>query len=187
MISASVIEITSSLKKGNVIAYPTEAVWGLGCDPYNKEAFEKLLLLKRRPLEKGVILLASNIEQVEGLLKLVDVNVRNEIVKSWQESNLRATTWILPTDSSIPEWITGKHNSVAVRVTQHFLCQNLCQQFGGFIVSTSANVAGQPPALTFEEAYQYFKDDISYFQGHIGQNSEPSRIIDAITGQTIRA
>ena len=177
------------LRQGDVLAYPTEAVWGLGCDPRQQTAFEKILTLKQRPIEKGVILLSENIERVEPLLADLDIQIRQQILASWQQplSNQRATTWLLPISIQIPAWIYGQHDRVAVRVTNHPLCQQLCQGFDDFIVSTSANPAGLTPATSSAQVDQYFPHQLNVLEGKLGTSREPSRILDAITGQIIRA
>lgn len=188
MQDTSVVQVAKDLRAGKVIAYPTEAVWGLGCDPFNEQAFQKLLKLKQRPIEKGVILLASDIAQVEHLFKSLNSNIQQKIISSWykQDPHSKATTWLLPSDSTIPKWITGEHHSVAVRVTNHGLCQVLCRAFDGFIVSTSANPAGGKPAKCLTDAKKYFNDQVSYLNGELGLSPEPSRIINASTGLIIR-
>lgn len=182
----AVLNAVKQLKDGKTIAYPTEAVWGLGCDPYNENAFQEILKLKQRPIEKGVILLAGSIEQVAHLIAPLQENIRLQILDSWNTSSERATTWLLPATSDIPTWIKGNHPSVAVRVTQHPLCKILCEHFGGFIVSTSANPAGLTPATTLNEAQTYFKDQTYYLDGSLGSCHQPSKIVDALTGQVIR-
>ncbi|ENU79180.1 MULTISPECIES: L-threonylcarbamoyladenylate synthase [Acinetobacter] len=188
MITYSVEHAAELLQHGQVLAYPTEAVWGLGCDPMNQQAFQKILALKQRPIEKGVILLASDVEQVEALLAPLDQTRQQEIIASWhnRQAHERGLTWLLPNQTAIPEWITGQHPRVAVRVTNHPLCQQLCRAFGSFIVSTSANPAGLDPACNLEQAQAYFADQLDYLDGELGQSPLPSRIIDAVTGQVIR-
>lgn len=189
MITTSVAEAAQCLVQGKVLAYPTEAVWGLGCDPYNEQAFTEILRLKQRPIEKGVILLASNINQVEHLLKELKPEIREQVISSWthQTNGERAITWLLPADEHIPQWIKGNHPQVAVRVTNHPLCIALCQAFNGFIVSTSANPAGLNPARSIQEVNQYFSSETNYLNGDLGLSQEPSKIIDALTGRIIRA
>jgi L-threonylcarbamoyladenylate synthase len=189
MITTSVTEAAECLKQGQVLAYPTEAVWGLGCDPLNETAFLKILALKQRPIEKGVILLASQLTQVEHLLNSLDAEMQQQVLDSWapQNAHERATTWLLPAGDHIPAWIKGKHSKVAVRVTMHPLCVALCHAFNGFIVSTSANPAGASPARSLQDANQYFSNQVHYLNGDLGLSQEPSRIIDAVTGEIIRA
>lgn len=189
MITTSVAEAAACLEQGQVLAYPTEAVWGLGCDPFNESAFLEILALKQRPVEKGVILLAGNISQVEHLLNNLDHAMRQQVIDTWsnQASNERATTWLLPADESIPTWIKGNHTKVAVRVTNHPLCIALCNAFNGFIVSTSANPAGEKSARSLQDVNQYFGSKLNYLNGDLGLSQDASKIIDAITGQVIRA
>lgn len=189
MITTSVTEAAECLKQGHVLAYPTEAVWGLGCDPYNQQAFLEILRLKQRPIEKGVILLAANLTQVESLLTNLDDKIRAQVIESWthQDPTQRATTWLLPATKEIPTWIKGNHPKVAVRVTNHPLCVALCSAFDRFIVSTSANPAGLEPARSLQDAMQYFHQDLNYLNGDLGLSCEPSRILDAETGAVIRA
>lgn len=176
------------LKQGDVIAYPTEAVWGLGCDPFQQQAFEKILQLKQRPIEKGVILLSESIARIEPLLASLDPPIRQQVIASWQHQNRhsRATTWLLPVTNDIPIWIYGDHDRVAIRVTQHSICQQLCIGFDNLIVSTSANPAGLEAAKTAVNVANYFSG-IAILSGEIGQSPEPSRILDAVTGKVIRA
>lgn len=189
MITTSVAEAAQVLQQGNVLAYPTEAVWGLGCDPFNELAFLDILKLKQRPIEKGVILLAGQLSQVEHLLTQVEPSIRERIVQSWTQRSKteRATTWLLPADDSIPQWIKGDHAQVAVRVTNHPLCMALCNAFNGFIVSTSANPAGLEPARSLQDANQYFGSNLNYLNGDLGLSREASKILDASTGAVIRA
>ena len=188
MLTTSVAEAAQCLKDGNVLAYPTEAVWGLGCDPFNERAFNEILTLKQRPIEKGVILLAGQVSQVEHLLVQLSPERQQAVIQSWNETSHhdRATTWLLPADEQIPPWIRGKHPKVAVRVTNHPLCIALCHAFDGFIVSTSANLAGQAPARSLQDVNQYFGSNLNYLNGDLGLSQEPSRILDAATGQIIR-
>lgn len=189
MITSSIVEAAHFLKQGQVLAYPTEAVWGLGCDPFNEQAFQDILELKHRPIEKGVILLAGHLDQVEHLLQALDAEIREQVIASWSNrlTTERATTWLLPADQSIPTWIKGQHPLVAVRVTTHPLCVELCQQFGSFIVSTSANPAGLAPAHSLEDAQHYFDNRLNYLEGSLGLSREPSRILNALTGEIVRA
>ena len=129
------------VREGGVIAYPTEAVWGLGCDPWNEDAVYRLLALKARPVEKGLIVVAANIHQLDFLLEdLPDVWL-DRLAGTWPGPN----TWLVPHQERLPEWVTGVHDSVAVRVTDHPLVQELCHLTGP-LISTSANPAGRPAA-----------------------------------------
>lgn len=183
----AILSAVKALKNGETLAYPTEAVWGLGCDPYQKEAFQQLLMLKQRPIEKGVILLASDIKQIDFLLHDLDRDIYQQMLNSWQTQHQQANTWLVPTQPSIPSWITGQHQQVAIRISPHPLCQALCRTFGGFIVSTSANPSHLPPAKNAEQTFNYFAHQVHYLYGNTLSFTRPSRIIDAMTKHIIRA
>jgi L-threonylcarbamoyladenylate synthase len=172
------------IQQGAVIAYPTEGVWGLGCDPYNKEAVGRILALKQRPANKGLILLAGSFDQVIDLTR----NLQSEHMALLQESWPGPHTWLLPdTEQSIPVWIKGQFDTVAVRVSAHTLVADLCQACGGMLVSTSANPADKPPALTREQVEAYFPVGIDMIlPGEIGEQSGPSEIKNLMTQQVIR-
>lgn len=174
-----------AMRQGGVIAYPTEAVWGLGCDPFNEEALERLLYLKSRPRHKGVILIAASVAQVEPLLRHLDPALRQRVEATWPGP----VTWLLPDpDHLIPEWVKGKHSSVAVRVSAHPVVQTLCNSFGGPIVSTSANPAGAQPAKDLLRVNLYFANRVdAVMPGPLGDLDQPTQIRDLITEAVIRS
>ncbi len=176
--------VLQALNQQQVIAYPTEAVFGLGCNPDSEHAVEALLTLKRRPREKGLILIADNYQQ---LLPYIDDSQLSEqrleeILACWPGP----VTWVMPAKASTPDWLTGQFNSLAVRVSDHPLVKALCQQFGKPLVSTSANLTTLPPCRTDEEVKQQFGDDFPVLRGAVGGRENPSEIKDALTGQLIR-
>ncbi len=173
----------SVLRAGGVIAYPTEAVWGLGCDPLNEVAVLRLLALKRRPMHKGVILIASDIGQVEPFFGNITRTQRRQLEQTWPGFQ----TWIIPAGKLVPDWITGRHSGFAVRVSNHPQVRNLCDHFGGPIVSTSANYAGRPAAKTRVRLATYFNRQLDYVvPGNPGGQANPSPIIDLCTGVQLR-
>jgi len=181
--SIHVDRAVAALKQGGILAYPTEAVWGLGCDPFNQQAVLKLLALKQRPMDKGLILIAANVEQVEPYLQLLSPLERQQVVDSWPSP----TTWVVPVSPDFPQWVRGEHLSVAIRVSAHPPVQALCSAFGGAIVSTSANITGQPTALTAEQIVTIFADGIDYIlPASLGGQKNPSQIRDARTGAVLR-
>lgn len=172
------------LAAGGVIAYPTEGVWGLGCDPFVEGAVMRLLALKQRPVEKGLILAAGNIGQVEKLITGLPGGYRDILEDTWPGPN----TWLIPdVDQIIPRWIKGQYDTVAVRVSAHPLVVSLCEAFGGMIVSTSANPADDPPALTQAQVQAYFPQGLdSIVPGELGGQNGPSTIRDLMSQQVIR-
>jgi L-threonylcarbamoyladenylate synthase len=176
--------ITQALQQGELIAYPTEAVFGLGCDPDNEDAVQQLLALKKRPVEKGLILVANTYSQ---LLPYVDdakipMYMRTEIFSSWPGP----VTWLLPAAKKAPKWITGSSDFIAVRVSQHIVVSQLCELFGKPLVSTSANVSGMNPAVNANQLYQQFDKTLILVDGDLGGANKPSKIRHGVSGQTIR-
>ena len=171
-------------QQGGVIAYPTEAVWGLGCDPWNPSAVERLLYLKSRAEAKGLILACGEIRQLDFLLSALEADQYEKLLKSWPGSN----TWLIPDSRhKIPLWIKGNHAKVAVRVSKHSLIKRLSDEFGCPIVSTSANPAGSPPAMNALRIRQYFGHHLDYIvPGSLGLDKQPSRIMDLYTDAVIR-
>ena len=147
-------QTVSALRRGGVIAYPTEAVWGLGADPWDQTACLRLLALKRRPWDKGLILVAADAGQLEPFIEVPSKNVWKRAALTWPGPN----TWVFPCTERTPEWISGDQDSVAVRISAHAPVRALCQAFGGALVSTSANPSTRPPARSATQVRLYFRD-----------------------------
>jgi len=173
-----------TLTTGGIIAYPTEAVWGLGCDPWNELAVEKILKLKQRSVHKGLILVASQWSQFEPLVAALTGPQIEQLQASWPGPN----TWLIPDPQNwVPSWIKGQHSSVALRVSAHPLVAALCDRYNGPIVSTSANLAGGEPATSRLHIDSLFGDQLDYVvNGELGQNKQPSQVKDLVSGQVIR-
>lgn len=175
----------AALRRGGIIACPTEAVWGLGCDPCNEAAVTRLLAIKHRDVAKGLLLVAADTAQLEGLVDWDALPAdRHEAVRtSWPGAN----TWVLPATARVPRWITGEHSGVAVRVSGHPLVAALCRDFGGPLVSTSANLAGEPPARSEAELAPAVRERIDFvLPGETGGLERPTPIRDARTGIALR-
>lgn len=176
-------EAVQALQQGGVIAYPTEAVYGLGCDPFNMRAVERLLNIKHRSQDKGLILIAAEFDQLSPYLAEIDNSLKAKIFSTWPGP----VTWLWPAKPEVSSLLRGKHDTIAVRVTAHTLAAALCRGFGSALVSTSANLSGKPAARTPEEVRSQFGDRLDYvLEGEIGGFSRPSQIRDALTGAVIR-
>lgn len=173
----------SYLGFGEVIAYPTEAVWGLGCDYRNDHAIKEILTLKHRASKKGLILVAAGIEQFDFLLADLTAQLHAKLATSWPGHN----TWLVPHHNRVSALIAGEHSTVAVRVSAHPVVKALCELHGGPIVSTSANPQGLPPALDAVKVRQYFGQQVYLVPGRVGANRSPSQIRDLISDKMIRA
>ena len=177
------IQIEQVIRSGGVIAYPTESVFGLGCDPFNKDAVMKLLEIKNRPVEQGLILIASNINQVIRLINPLDGNDLARALKTWPGH----FTWIFPKSSLVPNWVSGSHNTIAIRVSKHPIVKQLCEKLGHAIVSTSANVSKQDDLKSIIDIKTVFNDKIQfYINAPTGNKKHASTIRDAHTLQIHR-
>lgn len=181
----SILIASRIMRQGGVIAYPTEAVWGLGCAPENEAAVNRILSMKQRHVSKGLILVASSIEQFSPYLQHITPEQRKTLEASWPG----AFTWLVPHHNTVPTWISGKHESVALRVSKHPHIRYLCDAFGGPIVSTSANPQGKPAAKSTWQVKRYFKNNANLdwiVKGSVGNNHSPSTITDLVSGKIIR-
>ena len=169
---------------GGIIAYPTEAVYGLGCDPWSGVAVQHLLDIKQRSERKGLILIAAHWGQLAPFVEPLDPDRMLEIQGTWPGP----VTWLLPARSGTPRWLTGRHATLAVRVTAHPLAAGLCRAVGGAIVSTSANRSRLRPARNaFQVRLQLGSAVDCVLSGRCGDRSQPSTIRDGRTGGVIRA
>jgi L-threonylcarbamoyladenylate synthase len=166
------------LQQGHIIAYPTEAVYGLGCDPYNEQAVLRLFTLKERNPDKGIILIAANWTQITPLIEPLTQQQYEMINKTWPGP----MTWVFPASTLAPTWIIGKHNTIALRITAHPIANNLCERFKNPIVSTSANLSGQTPAKSALEVQSSFSEVDFILEGPLGDLTSPTPIRDARTG-----
>lgn len=175
------------LQHDGIIAYPTEAVYGLGCDPNNLAAIKKILDLKQRDKEKGLILIAANFDQLKPYLKSLEKGIEEKILTSWSETQ-RAITWLVPVKDEVSEYLKGQFETLAVRVSHHPVVKDLCETFGGAIVSTSANISKQEAARTSEEVKDIFQDKVDFIvEGETDATAQPSEIRDALTDKIIRS
>lgn len=181
VVSEQLATAVAVLRAGGVVAHATEGVWGFACDVFAERAVSAVLQLKQRPVEQGLIVIAADIQQLNPELAGLAAADRERVVASWPG----AVTWILP-NTRFPRWITGAHEGVACRVPGHQQARQLCSAFGGPLVSTSANVSGQPPALTEQQAREQFAaEGVHVLSGNIGGAAGPSAI-RTLAGATLR-
>ena len=170
------------LHQGGIIAYPTEGIWGLGCDPADAQAVLRLLALKHRPWQKGLILIAADYEQLAPY-----VTATPALLKRVRATWPGPVTWLLPTRDEAPPWLCGIHRSLAVRVTAHPVAAALCRRFGGALVSTSANLSGHPAARRHLQVRRHFGAELDYIvPGPLGAQAGATEIRDAVSGSVIR-
>jgi L-threonylcarbamoyladenylate synthase len=164
--------LAAHLKRGGVIAYPTESCYGLGCDPRNRRAVQRILKLKRRPQRKGLILIASDYHQVVPYIQPLTPAEQLRL----QQDGAQAVTYLMPAKPSCPRWLRGEHASLAVRLTAHPFARTLCRSAGSALVSTSANRSGMRAAKTYAECRRMFGERVWVLRGRVGKRKRPSTI-----------
>jgi len=173
----------SALKAGGVIAYPTEGVFGLGCDPNNEEAIDHLLSLKNRDVSKGFILIASSQQQLSPFIGKLNAKIEHKLKETWPGP----VTWILPCSEQAPASVTGGKPTIATRVTDHPIASALCDECNSAIISTSANVSGEPACTLAAEVSELFGSKLSFILDHeVGSLTGPTPIFDGLTGDQLR-
>ena len=171
--------IIEHLKSGELIAYPTEGVWGLGCDPNNLEAVKKILDLKERSSSKGLILLGSRFEQFNEYAFAEEYKAK--LMTKWPGPH----TWLVPAKQGVSTLLIGSNDKVALRLSNHEIACELCEGFGGAIISTSANKEGLP-TLTGEREIADVFPDVKILKGRLGDLKRPSTIQDVVTDFIVR-
>ncbi|KOO58819.1 tRNA threonylcarbamoyladenosine biosynthesis protein RimN [Rheinheimera sp. KL1] len=184
----------TALRQGQVIAYPTEAVFGVGCDPDNHLAIETLLQVKQRPKSKGLILIAADFSQLIPYIAADQLSLEQTqlMLDSWRNSagvrDKAAVTWVVPASARCSDWLTGQFDSIAIRVCDHSVVQQLCLAFGKPITSTSANLSGLEPCRSAAEVRQQLADKVAVIvDAPTGGRAVPSEIRDITTGHIYRA
>ncbi|MFV2031332.1 MAG: L-threonylcarbamoyladenylate synthase [Gammaproteobacteria bacterium] len=174
-----------AILQGAVIAYPTDTVWGLGCHPLLPHSVARILEIKQRPVEKGLILLASSLDLFEPYI--------SDQLTSAQSMRLSETTdhpvtWLAPASAHCPVWIRGRFQNVAIRITPHPFIRALCAQIQSPIVSTSANRAGSAPVGHAWQARRHFIERVDFIVGGFESGTRRTSEIKSLeSGQTLRA
>ncbi len=174
--------LKAHLKHGGIIAYPTESCYGLGCDPRNRDAVRRLLQLKKRPQAKGLILIGARFSQLSPYLRPLTHEQQEKTRRTWPGPH----TWLIPANNNCPAWLTGRHLTIAVRITAHKGSARLCRDAGMALVSTSANMSGGKPARNARECSRLFGNQVLVISGQVGKHRKPSTIQDLASGKVIR-
>jgi len=181
LITTQTNDLIEIFGNGGVFAYPTEAVYGLGCDPDNAEAVNRLLRIKNRDIGKGLILIASDFSQVQKYLRPL---TQSQSIYTTPSD----TTYIFPALDTAPKYLKGNFSSLAIRISKHPIVKKLCNSLNSALVSTSANLSGFPPANNCKEVSEQFNNKIdAILEGDTGDLLKPTAIRDSISGEIIRA
>ncbi|HXU92293.1 MAG TPA: Sua5/YciO/YrdC/YwlC family protein [Gallionella sp.] len=181
--ATSLRRVAAHLRRGGLIAYPTESCYGLGCDPRNRNAVLRLLKLKQRPQRKGLILIASHYRQLTRFLQPLTPDEQAKL----RHDGAQAVTYLMPARASCPRWLRGEHDTLAVRLTAHPFASRLCRGVNSALVSTSANLSGQRPATTYAKCQRLFGHKVLVLPGRIGKRKKPSTIRTWTDGRIVRA
>ncbi len=178
----SASKLRAFLKRGGLIAYPTESCYGLGCDPMNARALRRLIRLKGRDADQGLLLIAASFKQLVPYIKPLNRDQRAKLARTWPGP----VSWIVPASSRASPLLTGGRATIAVRVTAHPAAARLCRSLGTALVSTSANRSEKKPAKTAQECRRIFGSRVRVIDGRIGRRRRPSTLIDLATGTILR-
>lgn len=178
-------EAAHTLKEGGVIICPTEGVYGISAVVNNSAAITRVINMKKRALNKGLIVVAADVSMLDGVVNFAALSA--DSMRLLHEKWPGHATFIVPTSTQINPLLTGGRNTLAVRVTAFPLLQALCREVGSPIISTSANISGSEPLKTIEELEATFADKVDYILDEPCQGlSKPSTIFDAQSGAILR-
>lgn len=177
-------EVVQVLNNGGIILYPTDTIWGIGCDATNARAVEKIYRIKVRDRSKSLIVLVENMDVLSEYVQEVP-DVAHELIERIHEP----LTIIYPQARNIARNAVAEDGSIAIRIPKNDFCQSLLKAFGKPITSTSANISGDPSPLTFGKISQKIKDTVDLVvqprQQHVSM-SKPSSIIKINAGGDIQ-
>jgi len=171
------------LNSGKTLIHPTESIWGIGCDAFNKDAVENIFKLKKRHKNKSFILLVDSLEAIEKYLKKINIDDKNYLMKYWPG----AYTFLIKYNNKLPTHLHNESGKIAIRVSNHLPLNTLIKAFSGFMVSTSANISGEKNINNPIDIINFFEcEELAYYDESLGKNTSPSKIIDLETKAIIR-
>ena len=177
-------QLGQSVLRGAVFIYPTDTIWGIGCHPQHQDAVQRILVIKQRPVNKGLILLASRLWHLQSYLKN---NLNHGEMACLQAITQQPTTWLIETSRHCPGWLRGQFSTIAVRLTDHPFIQQICDAIQAPLVSTSANRSKRTTVRNRIQARRQFGTEVDYIVGGFGTGSGKASTIKSLqTGQIIR-
>ena len=171
------------LNSGKTLIHPTESIWGIGCDAFNKDAVENIFKLKKRHKNKSFILLVDSLEAIEKYLQKINIDDKNYLMKYWPGAH----TFLIKYNNKLPTHLHNENGKIAIRVSNHLPINTLLKAFSGFMVSTSANISGEKNINNPIDIINFFEcEELAYYDESLGKNTSPSKIIDLETKDIIR-
>ena len=149
--------ISTLLEEGKTLLYPTDTVWGIGCDATDFNAISKIYNIKQRAESKSLIVLVDSLQMLQKYVKLIPEKAIEILRKS-----IKPTTIIYQNPKGLAKNCSSSDNTIAIRIVQSEFCKELIHQFGKPIVSTSANVSGEPTPKSFAEISRTILDSVDY-------------------------
>jgi L-threonylcarbamoyladenylate synthase len=171
-----------AVSQGAIFGYPTDTVWGFGCHPLFASSVARILQIKNRSADKGLILLSSRLEYCAPY-----VGLDNEQLQPVLSTTDHPTTWLVPASENCPVWIRGNYPTVAIRISNHPLLDFLCDRLEAPIVSTSANRSGKATARNSLQMRKQFGVELDFIvSGFATGSKRPSEIKSLLSGTTER-
>ena len=155
-----------------VFAYPTEGVWGLGCNPFSEKAVNKLINLKKRPKNKGIIVLAGSLQQLLPFTQHLSEKLKKRMNSKWPGPH----TWLVPSSSETPKWLLGPTGLLALRLSNHKTVKELTKSLNMPICSTSEKISRKKPAKDSEEIRTFCYDKVHRIEGKLDSLKKPTPV-----------
>ena len=174
--------LTRFIRRGGIIAYPTESCFGLGCDPKNKKAINKIIKLKKRSRDKNFILIGSSINQFDTFINPLNDIEKNKLFSKWPGPH----TWLINVNNQCPNWLKS-NSKIALRIPSFSKCQDLVRSIDMAITSSSLNLSGKKPLKNYRDVCRFLPNQVKIIGGRIGKNKSPSVIQDFKTKNIIRS
>ena len=170
------------IRRGGIIAYPTESCFGLGCDPKNKKAINKIIKLKKRSLNKNFILIGSSLKHFDYFTNSFNDVTKENLFSKWPGPH----TWIIKANNRCPNWLKS-NSKIALRIPSFSNCQALINSIDMAITSSSLNLSGKIPLKNYRDVCRFLPNQVKLIKGRIGKNRNPSVIQDFKTKNIIRS
>lgn len=181
--SLNTIESIKWFGDGNILAHPTEGVWGLGCNALDASAYRSLFSLKKRDTKNSFILLCRSLQSIKKYIQTLSLSDESLLNNTWPGP----VTFVIRYNNAIPEHLKNDTGKLAFRVSNHYPIKALLKDFDGLFASTSANISGEPILQFPQEIIDIFaNDNLAYYDEKLGKEMKPSTIIDLETKKILR-
>ncbi|MBL6685966.1 MAG: Sua5/YciO/YrdC/YwlC family protein [Methylophilaceae bacterium] len=167
---------------GNIILYPTESCFGIGCDPSNFFSIQKIKKIKKRNLKKNFLLIGSNMQEFKKYI----IEIKNKDLKELYSKWPGPHTWVVDAKKNTSPWLSSSQKKIAIRIPSFSLCHKLTKGIGMALISTSANESGKRSIKNYRQACRFGNGRVKIIKGVIGGMKKPSTIQDFTSKQILR-